>query len=71
MLGFAQRQNPMLAQVEKFLKEYGFEVRQKPSRGTNGDVMNVALYGRSEIMRFLGAIRPVDCSKSSSLICSV
>ncbi len=58
-MGFSQRDNAMLTQVETFLKEYGFPHGRKPSRGTNGDVANIAIYQRPEILRFLGSIRPV------------
>jgi hypothetical protein len=59
-IGFTQRDNIMLAQVMKFLKEYGFPTGfKRQGSGTNGDVTHIAIYHRAEIIRFLGSIRPV------------
>jgi hypothetical protein len=47
-LVFAQRDN-----------ENGFIFGVKSRRGTNGDVINLGIYHRADIIRFMGSIRPV------------
>ena len=60
-ISFAQRDNVMLAEVQKHLTDLGFQYKlyNYARSGTNGDVIKVMLRGgRSEILRFLGQIRP-------------
>lgn len=61
-LWFAQRDNSMLAEVRRCLGLFGYEYSEYvyPHSGTHGDVITLRLAGgRSEIMRFLGHIRPL------------
>jgi LAGLIDADG DNA endonuclease family protein len=59
-LTFAQRDNEMLAQVAKFLKEYDFPAGIKNTNGgTNRNVCHIGIYHRAEIIRFMGSIRPL------------
>jgi hypothetical protein len=53
--GFAQKENAMSEKVENILNKYGFECRMNNSDGTNKYRING---GRSEIIRFLGSVRP-------------
>lgn len=56
-LNFAQKDNAMLASVKKFLTELGY--RYSVYSYADGDVHYLVLRGgRSEIMRFLGEVRP-------------
>lgn len=59
LVGFSQRDNVMLTKVRKMLEELGFSTWERNETGTNNDVivLNIA-GGRSEIMRFLGQVRP-------------
>jgi uncharacterized protein DUF6424 len=54
-LGFAQRSDAMLGEVEKSLKERGFDFSL---RCGSDNCNRVLLRGRAEIMRFLGSVRP-------------
>jgi len=54
-LGFAQRSNAMLDEVEKLLKERGFTYSLQ--YGTD-NCYRLTLRTRAEIMRFVGSIRP-------------
>jgi hypothetical protein len=60
-LGFAQRENVMLAQVESELTERGFEYWRGNDSG-NGygklPCLNLRISGKNNIIRFLGSIRP-------------
>ena len=54
-LGFAQRSNAMLEEVEKLLKERGFAYSL---RCASDNCNRVMIRGRAEIMRLLGSARP-------------
>lgn len=54
-LGFAQRSNAMLEEVEKLLKERKFDYSL---RCGSDNCNRIVLRSRAEIMRFLGSIRP-------------
>ena len=59
MLGFSQRDNIMLIKVRKYLEELGFSTWEVSGSGSNEDVTVLHVGGgRSEIMRFLGQVRP-------------
>lgn len=59
MLGFSQRDNPMMLKVRKYLEELGFRAWEVGGYGTNRDVSVLHIAGgRSEVMRFLGQVRP-------------
>jgi hypothetical protein len=69
-LDFSQVENPMLAEVERCLKELGFQARhQVAPRGYNKplrvdgtprqDMHRLTIAARPELMRFLGSVRPV------------
>lgn len=59
-ISFAQKQNEMLASVEKRLLEYGFEFATYPhNANVNDDVFNLTVQGGfQEVARFLGQMRP-------------
>lgn len=60
-ISFAQRDNAMLTNVKRLLTECGFSYQEyrHAKSGTNGDVVKLMLRGgRSEILRFLGQVRP-------------
>ncbi len=54
-LGFAQRSNAMLEEVERFLKERGYNYSL---RYANDNCYRITLRTRAEIMRLLGSVRP-------------
>jgi hypothetical protein len=54
-LGFAQRSNAMLAEVERFLKERGFDYLL---RYGSDNCYRILFRSRAEIMRMLGSVRP-------------
>ena len=54
-LGFAQKNNPMLVEVKRILKEYGY--RPTAEQVVDG-VNRINLGKREEVMRFLGEMRP-------------
>ncbi len=59
MLGFSQRDNPMMLKVRKYLEELNFSTWEVTGSGTNEDVTVLHVGGgRSEVMRFLGQVRP-------------
>lgn len=59
MLGFSQRDNAMLSKVRKMLEGFGFATWERGGSGTNEDVSVLHIAGgRSEVMRFLGQVRP-------------
>jgi hypothetical protein len=59
MLGFSQRDNTMLLKVRKYLEELGFSTWEVDGSGSNKDVTVLHVGGgRSEVMRFLGQVRP-------------
>jgi hypothetical protein len=53
-LGFGQRSNAMLDEVQKYLEERGFDYLLQHG----DDVYRLLIRGRAEIMRFLGSVRP-------------
>jgi hypothetical protein len=54
-LGFAQRSNSVLEEVEKLLKERGVAYSL---RCTSDNCNRIVIRGRAEIMRLLGSVRP-------------
>ena len=60
MLGFSQRENAMYFKVRKYLEELNFDVwTPRTHTGSNADVTVMHIGGgRSELMRFLGQVRP-------------
>jgi hypothetical protein len=54
-LGFGQRGNAMLDEVQKFLEERGFDYLMQYG---SDDLYRLMIRGRAEIMRFLGSVRP-------------
>ena len=54
-LGFAQRSNAMLEEVERFLKERGYNYSL---RYGSDNCYRITLRTRAEIMRLLGSVRP-------------
>ena len=54
-LGFAQRSNAMLEEVERFLKERGFNYSLQYA---NDNCYRIIMRTRAEIMRLLGSVRP-------------
>jgi hypothetical protein len=59
ILSFSQRDNEMLAEVERCLKELDFIFgRGLAGGGTNKNVFKINLSRRSEVLKFLGSIRP-------------
>lgn len=56
-LGFAQNDNPMLAEVRRCLTALGFDYGKK-SRAENDNAHRLFITGRGEQIRFLGQVRP-------------
>ena len=54
-VGFAQRQNAMLTEVDNGLAHLGFDM----SRGSEDVVKGTIKGGKAEILRFLGTVRPL------------
>lgn len=57
-IGFAQRSNPMLAEVITLLDLYGFTYRGLKRSRSDG-VVNLLIANRDEVLRFLGQMRPL------------
>jgi hypothetical protein len=59
ILGFSQRENAMYDKVMAYLDQLGFTTNKVHGSGTNHDVtVSMIAGGRTEIMRFLGQVRP-------------
>jgi len=54
--GFAQKANPMSEKVENIMRKYGFDCRMNTEEG--GTQKYRINGGRTEILRFLGSVRP-------------
>jgi len=57
-LGFAQRDNPMMAEIKRILEDKGMYFSSSYNNGTYGDVENLYISRRSDVWKILGMYRP-------------